>query len=653
MSMLSAPEAAVRASASLAPNALGSEPAPQRPRSAHLPTTIASVSYLVALVAVGWHYMSASLFRTWFFNSDEYVFAAEIIRFCSGDFRQQFFDIPGTLYMLLNALVWSAYYGGAVFFGATNRDATLPTFTFQNLDALFVLMRGTTLVFFLLSIVLVFVWVARASNRASAAVAALLLLMSPIYASYSSFVRTESMAVVLMVASMLLLWRTLDRRGDVGVAGARVLDGVFAAGFLGGLAAAARFHALTAVLPALVLIAWTSPHARWPSYPPGLTRAMKILLPGAVMIAVGVLAYATFAPTDTPAASRFFQRVMTASLGVTLVGVVLYLVPSTRSWIVRLASPDVIKLGIGAGIGMLAGTPTLITQYSFFFRSIQSYSTYVDLERMNWLLWDNVAWYLQHYVRIIAPDLLTLILLGTGSLLVLVTRDRKMVPVLAAAALFFVSKPISLRAEPHHVMLWLPFFFALCGYPVGTVCRALAAHRNWGRPLGAVALAIFLSVCMNQLTNGLQQAAAATLLNEARLKNVERATVWLKQHAEQNATIAISYFCFNSDAFFQWLKSLQVPIPVSVLDNREYVIWWGHQSALSGKVGYVCATPGDVQHMKHGLDLSSPGEGTNPYADQRFAKAETFGSGADQVDIFRFNYRAAPKGQPASTHTSR
>ena len=619
---------------------------------AHLRTS-ASLVYLAALVATAGYHMYAGLSRTWFFKSDEYVFAAEVIRFSGLDFRQQYFDIPGTPYMMLNTVMWSGYYSVAALFGATSPDATLATFTFQHLDALFVLMRGTTLVFYLLSAVLVFLWVARMSNRASAAVAALLLLMSEPYAMISAFVRTESLAMVLMVSSLLLLLRTLDRRGDAGAAGARVLDGVLAAGFVGGLAAAARFHALTAVLPALVLITWTHPHARWLSYPLWLTRAMKVLLPVSWMIAAGVLAYATFALTDTPGASRFFQRLTTAWLGVTIVCLVLYLAPLTRSWIVRLASPDVIKLATGGGIGMLVGTPTLITQYPFFFVSIQMYSTFVDHHRMAWPLWDNILWYLDHYLRLIAPDPLSLTLLAIGSLLVVVTRDRQMVPILVAAALFFVSKPINLRASSHHVVLWLPFFFALCSYPVGAAYRALAAKGQWGRVWGAVMLVMVLSVCLFQLRNGPAIAAASTITHEGRLENVARATAWLKQHAEPDATIAISYFCFNPDAFFMWLRYMQVPIPAAALDGREYLIWWGPQSALSGKSGYACATPGDRENMKEIVDRASPGQGTDPYADQHFVKLETFGSGPSQVDIFRFDYRAAPEDPPAPAQASK
>src|SRR5262245_55398476 len=65
-----------------------------------------SVLYVSVLVAFAVRFMWASIFRTWFFNADEYVVAGEVIRFTQLDFRQRFFDMPGTPLMLLTSAVW-------------------------------------------------------------------------------------------------------------------------------------------------------------------------------------------------------------------------------------------------------------------------------------------------------------------------------------------------------------------------------------------------------------------------------------------------------------------------------------------------------------------------------------------------------------------
>src|SRR6185369_7100129 len=49
--------------------------------------------FLACLIGFGFHYMRPMLLRTWFFHADEYVVAAEVIRFSQLDFRQHFFDI--------------------------------------------------------------------------------------------------------------------------------------------------------------------------------------------------------------------------------------------------------------------------------------------------------------------------------------------------------------------------------------------------------------------------------------------------------------------------------------------------------------------------------------------------------------------------------
>jgi hypothetical protein len=75
------------------------------------------------------------------------------------------------------------------------------------MQLLFAVMRGTTLAFFLLSPILVFLLCARLTSKAAAAVATLLLMLSPIYCHFSSFVRTESMAMVLILGAILWLNR--------------------------------------------------------------------------------------------------------------------------------------------------------------------------------------------------------------------------------------------------------------------------------------------------------------------------------------------------------------------------------------------------------------------------------------------------------------
>ena len=159
--------------------------------------------YLCALVGFVVSQLWPALFRTWFFSSDEYVIGAEVIRFVHLDMRQHFFDMPGTPFIALTALVWGAYFLTQVVAAGAGFD--IGVFTYQHIEALFVLMRALTLFFFSLSVVLLYALTARLTNRFGAWTASLILATSPIYTSYSSFVRVESLSMCFMLGSLLCL----------------------------------------------------------------------------------------------------------------------------------------------------------------------------------------------------------------------------------------------------------------------------------------------------------------------------------------------------------------------------------------------------------------------------------------------------------------
>ena len=116
---------------------------------AHLRTVDGALSLLgmTVLLTFAFAHLYTTLFRSWFLSSDEYVFAAEVIRFLDLDFRQRFFDIPGTPFMLFNALLWAGLYGVMWLGGFVAAGTGLDDFTFQHLPWLFVQMRAATVRF--------------------------------------------------------------------------------------------------------------------------------------------------------------------------------------------------------------------------------------------------------------------------------------------------------------------------------------------------------------------------------------------------------------------------------------------------------------------------------------------------------------------------
>ncbi|MEO8368651.1 MAG: glycosyltransferase family 39 protein [Candidatus Solibacter sp.] len=598
---------------------------------------LACAAYLAGLLILMFAFMRPMLFRAWFFSSDEYVVAAEVVRFSNLDFRQHFFDMPGTPFMLLNALLWFVAYAASWVIGAVPRETPMSSFTYQHMPLLMVALRAFTQACGLLSVVLLFRLCAKLTNKVAAAAAATLLAFSPTFAVFNGFVRTESLAMVLILGALLCLNRAL---ADDAERAPGIRDYAIIAGILAGIAAGARLHSMTSVLPVVALTLWFNKPFRGAEYPRWVLRWSMVVLPILWLGAARALMMVQHKKPDYfPAAMHLVLMASWVVIGGSVAAVVLYAFGPTRALLVRVLTPDLVKVLLGFGVGCVLGNPTVFAQRRFFFQSVQMYSGYLDRDRMSWPLGKNLVWYVKYYFDVVAPDKLTLLLLAAGCIAIVATRNRKLLPYLIGAALFFVSKPLNLVAGKHHVILWMPYFFVVCGYPVGLAWRKISERLPERRVALAAALAGLALVAGLCLSWGPKTAAVSSTDIEVRLHNVESATAWIKSHAETKSTIAISYFCFNSDVFYEWLKFLEVPLPKEALDGRDYQIWWGNRSTLKGRTGYACATPLDVPFIKTRLDLSSPGEGTDPYTDAHFTPAATFGSGESRVNLFRFDYR--------------
>ena len=148
-----------------------------RPRflqTGDLLTLFGRLAIAILLALTIWHVarmLRPSLSLPWFTSSDENVLVGEVIRFSGLDFRQGFFDMPGTPLMLLGAFEWRLYYSFAHL--AHSAGAGLNVFTFQHLQRLFTMLRVDSLVFFILSALLLFRIVYKAANEYAGAAAAL------------------------------------------------------------------------------------------------------------------------------------------------------------------------------------------------------------------------------------------------------------------------------------------------------------------------------------------------------------------------------------------------------------------------------------------------------------------------------------------------
>jgi len=577
--------------------------------------------------------MLPGLFRTWYFSSDEYVFAAEVIRFSHWDFRQHFFDIPGTPFMLLSAVLWSAIYTLA-HAGRFVPTTGLEHFTFDHLSGLFILMRSLTLIFFLASLVLTFLVASRLTNSVGGALAALLLATRPVYVQYSSFTRTESLAVCLFLVALLCVLGP----GDMG--GRRR---AFAAGTLAGLAAAARLHSITATIPLLLLFVLLWRPFGSPS------RRIALAWAGAIGVILLIAAHIVSAAHIAPASLGAMLLVF-AGLAI-VVAALARVSPRARVLVRSLgSSPSVLLLG-GAVLGMGIGMPTIFTQWDHFVQSYVMYTTtYRDFDRASLSFFEKIWWVFRFYIPVIAPERTALLLLGIGAVAIVLGRDKRLVAVLVGALSFFVARPLTLRAAPHHVILWLPLFAIVMAYPIAWVWHCRSSTRPAVQRLSWIVALVgmaFLGMLVNELLPTFTAVRRSVMSSEERLRNVAEASDWIGTHTRNDAVIAVAYYCFNAGVFYAWLRVLEVPVPAYVLDGREYVIWWGDRSTLAGKAGYAMATPLDVASLKNRTDEVAPGEGTDPFTERRFTPLARFGADGATVTVFRFGPESAP-ALPAS-----
>lgn len=608
--------------------------------------------FVAALVGYSAWYLTPSLDRAWFFRSDEYVIVGEIIRFLHFDFRQHYFDMPGTPLMFFSAIAWAFIYAVERIAGATPHGTGLYDFTFGHLPLLFGMVRAVSLICGLVSIVLVFALASRLMNRAGACVAALVFAMCPVYGWTESFIRVEPPMVCLMVLSIFALQRALRPNTAASLEG----RWIWLAGWLAGFAAAFRLHSITASIPLLLLmLLWSDAPA--PPYPEWLKIFWRRLLwaglaaavAGMIGIKTQILPHSSIGRELTgwwpEAFESLFGLLLIAAIAVAAI-FAMELTPWTRRFAGRILEPRVFLLACGAVVGVVMGTPTILWRAQSFFLSVGMYTTgYLDVDRMGWPVLKHMAWLFDFYMRAVASDFISLSLIAAGAALIILRRDRRLLPFLASCVLFFLVRPMNIRPYAHQMIAWLPFFAILAGYAAAQGYQALgrAPHSNIWQP---AALATLIGAMLVWMVPGPKSTMAGVNKEERRMRNIALATDWIHANAEPDSSVAISFFCFNSDVFYSWLRALDVAGPASTGDRRQYIIWWGDHAALKGRRGYVCATQPDVDNIKRKLDLQSPGQGTDPYHDAGFMRAKQFGAGANEVDVFRFDFGDGTRVRP-------
>jgi hypothetical protein len=472
-------------------------------------------------------------------------------------------------------------------------------------------------------------------------------MMSPIYADMSSFCRVESMVICLTLSALLVTYRTIEKHPNRLGSRPSWRDPMILAGILVGVAAATRLHSITLSMPLLLLVLLFDERAmRRQEYPRWTLSFARYLLPPIFL--AGVLCYWWAARAVAPEFPHAAALLTKAGIGLAvapLAAVLLYRTQTTRSVLLRVASPAAIKIGIGCLGGFLLTNFTVIPQYRYFLGSMDMYSGgYIDWQRTTWPLWTNIRWYIAFYMKVFAPDTCVLFLFLVSAVWIAISRNRKLLPYLLVFVGFFVSKPLNLIAAPHHTVLWLPSFVICCAFPVAMVYSALAVraaiHPRWQLAASGFAAILFVAIAL-QLTDGPRHAAIWAQQSEVRLQNLSQATDWIKYETPLGTTVAMSYFCFNPDIYYTWLRSMEVPVPSSEFDGRTYLIWWGKRAELRGLAGYACGTGGATGNRSGlvGMSTADPSAVVDPYRDPAFQHVAQFGNDNNEVDLFRFDFR--------------
>ncbi len=628
------------------------------------------IAFIAGLIVYTISLLAKCLVTPWYYTSDEVVYTAEIVKFLDLNFNQNFFDIPGTPFMFLTTILWAVWYGLLYITGHASTAVGTRLFTFQHLQDLYFLMRLLVLIFYASSIALTYICGKRLTNAVGGCVAALFLALFFPYASYSSFVRTESMGITLALTALYLVLEALTF-GKVKY--------FLIAGILSGVAAAARFHFALATLPVIIsLYFFTRRQCGKPvqESTPGSVNNEKtnsvsdevvgnrplwslILssLIGAFFVTGGVITllislhlvqpnFLTHAMLITVESNSVDEVIKGLTLMrklwlflamVSLAFFIALRIPKLRDRVRKILNPAIILIVSGFGVGFVLGTPTFLWRGSHLLRSIQFYGDWIDQKRQKLSLLGQLFDVYSSYWKVITPTIGLTWLLIVGAVLIILRRDRTLYPILIGCAMAFISQPILLVIAPYRVDPWLPYLTIVQAYPLAVVYQMLAQLNRQKLLFQLFSLSMMILIGTSVVHNGVQVASNnIEQMLIPRLNAVAQVTNWLEANTDSNAEIFLSYFSFNKAMFYTWIEQQGAKVPKKIRETRHYYPWWSNRSALQNHAGYLVATQADLV-SKNYWDSKQPGEGVDPFTEKAFTRVASFAGGGYQFGIFRFD----------------
>jgi Dolichyl-phosphate-mannose-protein mannosyltransferase len=635
------------------PRRLAEMATPSRIRGAEIFTTSIlpiAIVLCAALYSI-WSMAHDALFLPWPGNPDEFPYVQEVLRFTGLDFRQQFFDIPGTPLMFLTAGLWTLMYWSLRLLRDPSTGVGLTEFSFQHIQTLFVFLRVLVLFINLASIVLLYALGKRLLGEVGGLVAALLLTFSWVYSQSGWYIRIEPLAVLLVVATFHF-WISARQSGRYRY--------YLLAGLCAGLSMAVRFPVIVATVTVLcadgVLRRAPRTGKPQPRRSPWLLPALAVppMIGAAVVLALRAGYVQPSLLTDTMLLSvdghvtaypRSTKLVGSLWLGVGLLAAVVLVAELVGRWrrrgVGQLVDTPPLLVCLGVPLGFLMGTPTVLWSGRYLLRSIELFverNAYgvtgrgfvADFADMVALYWNGVAR---------TPDEVALLI--AGIVLALVLRTRVLWPLLIGASIGILSQWGKLQTE-RHLLAWFPYFYLIMAYPAAVGAGLL--QRLTGNVTGKL-LSLGAALAIVLPFHGWMPGIAAkesSLTHIARSGLQSQVNEWLLANTDPGAIIFhVCCDTFNDQVIFDWMAQNGLSIPTSVRNGRNDRAWFGDkQSLLNVKSGYCIISRSNFkpQYIDY-YSKMSPDRVVDPTTDRHFTLRAAFPSqDYTPLEIYQFSF---------------
>ncbi|MGI0486951.1 glycosyltransferase family 39 protein [Pantanalinema rosaneae CENA516] len=605
----------------------------------------------------------------WYFNTEEFPYIQEVLRFIKLDFRQQFFDIPGTPLMFLGTLIWSAYYRVYLILGLTNQSHGIRYFSFEHLQSLYLLMRFISYFFYVLSIVLAYAIARRLTNPMGGLVTALLLGVSPTYGSTITHLRIEPTNLSLVLLSVWLILKALDTQSY------RIY---LISGIIAGLAMAARFQSMLAILPILLAYCIVQPIVflrkgyRLLNIVFFVGIASIILVGGYLALLIKLNIIGRTGLTDLllltlneeiyPRATSTVQKLWLILFAIITTIIVLFLIPQTRSFFKKIIFSSATTVCSGFAIGFLLGVPTILWSGNYFLASIEMFIERNKLgqvfihnlfDAIKFFLfginvWDSKTPEIQSGEIGIIYTYLQGFLLVAGILIILIKRKNLLFPILATATIGILSQYGKLQTT-RHLVAWLPYFLIIMAVPVAKLydwCwlwlekRGYHNNKQFFQAFSLLTLTIIFIMTFKVQVSSINLVAKHFQEKLVLFPQMEQ---WIAENiAEKDMIFHTCCEPINQDVILDWMKLNGVKIPSGIKRSKRSKIWFGDKEALiQAQKGYIIISantfPG--QYINYYKKMR-PSSMVDPFNDKHFLLRKIIDPGTlSTYQIYYFDFQ--------------